>query len=103
MALEQYNKAIELDSKYLRAYINRGRVYAILNRWNEAFADYNEAIGVLGDVNPETYLGRGLIRSELGDKLGAINDLQQAQRGFFEQKDLEGQEKATNFLQQIQE
>ena len=38
-ALDAYNKAIELDPKVAKTYINRGRLYYYLGNYNQAIAD----------------------------------------------------------------
>ena len=102
-ALKYYAKAIALDENYRRAYINRARVYAIQGNWNKAKADYDVAIEELKDSNPHTYLSRGLVHSELGQQLEAIDDITQAQMLFQKQGNAEGLQQATKFLQQIQQ
>lgn len=102
-ALEKYNQAIAIRSDYRRAYINRGRIYAIQGKWTKAKADYDEAINKLNDDRAETYLSRGLVLSELGDKRGAVEDIELAQKKFSTRKDQDGYEQATEFLQQIQQ
>jgi tetratricopeptide (TPR) repeat protein len=42
-ALSDFNKAIELDLKYVYAYYNRGDVYKALGKYTQAIADYNKA------------------------------------------------------------
>ena len=102
-ALKHYTKAIALDENYRRAYLNRARVYAIQGSWNKAKADYDVAIEELNDSNPHIYLSRGLVHSELGQQLEAINDITQAQTLFSEQGDTKGLQQARDFLQQIQQ
>ncbi len=43
-ALDAYNKAIELDPKVAKSYINRGRIYYYLGNYNQAIADYDKVI-----------------------------------------------------------
>ena len=102
-ALKYYTEAIDLDKNYRRAYINRARVYAIKGNWNKAKADYDIAIDELKDNNPQTYLSRGLVHSELGLQPEAINDITRAQTLFREREDTEGLQQARDFLQQIQQ
>lgn len=43
-ALDDVNLILQRDSKYARAYAERGAIYALMGRMNEAFADYASAI-----------------------------------------------------------
>ena len=43
-AIADYTKAIEIDPKYVFAYLNRGLAYQDLKMYKEAIADYTEAI-----------------------------------------------------------
>jgi tetratricopeptide (TPR) repeat protein len=51
-AIEDLNKAIELDPKYYAAYSDRGVVFAEKNQDDLALADFNKAI----DLNPQYYM-----------------------------------------------
>ena len=102
-ALEKYDQAIALNNDYRRAYLNRARVYAILGRWSEAEADYDWAIDTLNASNAETYLSRGLVRSELNNIPGAVTDIQKAKMLFLEAGDNDGSQQAEDFLQQVQQ
>ena len=58
-AIADYNKAIEIDPKYVDAYIGRGKAYSS-ERFDDAraMADYNKAIE-LDPKNARAYLARG--------------------------------------------
>jgi len=43
-ALEDFNRAIELDPQYKWAIANRGRTYCLMERYEEALQDFNRAI-----------------------------------------------------------
>ena len=43
-AIEDLNKAIELDPKYAYAYCNRSRAYFMLKNYHQALEDANKAI-----------------------------------------------------------
>lgn len=76
-ALEQYNKAIELDPKYIAAYNNRGNVRDDLSDKQGAIEDYNKAL----ELNPKyalAYYNRARIRSDLGEKKIALQDYNQS-------------------------
>jgi len=59
-AIEEYNKAIELDPKYVQAYSNRGVAYGYLGENDKALADFNAAIKLSpGSARP--YYNRAVI------------------------------------------
>ncbi|MBD2353620.1 tetratricopeptide repeat protein [Tolypothrix sp. FACHB-123] len=76
-ALEQYNKAIELNPRYIAAYNNRGNVRDDLGDKQGAIEDYNKSI----EINPKyalAYYNRARIRSDLGEKQNALQDYNQS-------------------------
>ncbi|MBD2337483.1 serine protease [Calothrix sp. FACHB-156] len=52
LALDAYNKAIDLNPHFAQAYYNRGNLYYNRQKWELALADYNKAI----DINPQYVL-----------------------------------------------
>jgi len=57
-AIQNHNKAIELNPRYADAYSNRGNSYYMKGDYDQAFVDYNKAIA----LNPQlahAYLNRG--------------------------------------------
>jgi tetratricopeptide (TPR) repeat protein len=78
-ALVNYNKAIELDPKYVIAYHDRGWLkHDKLNDVAGALTDYNKAI----ELDPEfanAYHCRGQLRAEkIKDKTAAIQDFRRS-------------------------
>ncbi len=74
-ALEEYNKAIEIEPLESEYYTNRGATYARLGKLNEALSDLNKAI----EINPQfanAYLNRSVINSQLNNVDGAISDIE---------------------------
>ena len=58
-AINLYNKALELNNRYLKAYYNRGLAYACLQDYTEAIKDFDKVI----ELNPyfaEAYHIRGM-------------------------------------------
>ena len=58
LALDDYNKAIELNPNHANAYVNRGVLYKDLQKYDLALSDYSKAI----DINPNdanAYYNRG--------------------------------------------
>ena len=76
-AVQDYNKAIELDSNYVAAYNKRGIVKGNLGDYHGAIQDYNKAI----EFNPnyaDAYNNRGNSKRGLGDTRGAMQDYNKA-------------------------
>ncbi|MDR1346049.1 MAG: tetratricopeptide repeat protein [Bacteroidales bacterium] len=72
-AIEDYNKAIELNPDDANAYNNRGNAYALKCDYDKAIEDYNKSI----ELEPglaEVYNNRGNIYAEKGDYDHAIED-----------------------------
>ena len=72
-----YNKAIEIDSNYAKAYNNRGNLKKDLKDYTGAISDYNKAI----ELNPkgkDAYRGRGIVKYHLGQKESGCLDFSKA-------------------------
>jgi tetratricopeptide (TPR) repeat protein len=86
-ALNAFNKAIELDPKVAKAYVNRGRVYYYLGNHNQEIADYDKAIK-LNPKNIYAYVNRGGAYVKLCNHKQAIADWKIAARlGLKEAQD----------------
>ncbi|CAO5021163.1 UDP-N-acetylglucosamine--peptide N-acetylglucosaminyltransferase SPINDLY [Microcystis aeruginosa] len=60
LALDDYNKAIELNPNFAMAYNNRGNIYSDQKKYDLALSDYDKAI----EINPnyaEAYVNRGVL------------------------------------------
>jgi tetratricopeptide (TPR) repeat protein len=77
--LENFDKAIHLDSGYVEAYYNRGIIYSYFEEYEKSMADFNKVI-VLHPEDTEAYVSRALVRSWLGDREGELADLKVAAR-----------------------
>jgi len=76
-AMQDYNKAIDLDPEYKIAYFGRGTAKVKLKDYSGAIKDYNKAI----DLDPEfknAYYGRGIAKYRLKDINGACLDWSKA-------------------------
>ena len=76
-ALEDYNKAIEINPKLAKAFYNRGSVKYNLGDKQGAIQDFNKAI----EINPkfaEAFNNRGNAKYDIGDKEGACLDWSKA-------------------------
>ena len=73
-AMDDFSKAIEIDSNYANAYYLRGSAKYGLCDYQGALDDCNKAI----DINPKHYLcyqKRGESKQKLGDKIGSNEDI----------------------------
>jgi Flp pilus assembly protein TadD, contains TPR repeats len=77
IALEFYNKAINLDDKEASFYNNRALAYYTLGDNDSAYQDMSEAIK-LDNLEAEYYLGRGYILVTRKQKASAIGDFSRA-------------------------
>lgn len=75
--IKYFTKAIELNPKSAIAYIYRGEVYRIIDRYDLAIEDYSKAIE-LEPGNADYYSCRGYWYSKSGNYELAINDLSKA-------------------------
>jgi tetratricopeptide (TPR) repeat protein len=78
-AIEDYSRAIQLDSGYAIAYNNRGLAYTRNEAHAAALVDFDTAIA----LNPTAaipYNNRGLVRKQMNDLDGALHDYGEALR-----------------------
>jgi len=76
-AIEDFNRAIEINPLYAEAYNNRGNAYTDLDHHKKAIEDFNRAI----DIKPSfagTYGNRGNAYIALGNTEQAIEDFSRA-------------------------
>jgi tetratricopeptide (TPR) repeat protein len=77
-AIQELNKAIQLNSRYTVAYFTRAITYEQLQEFRQSLSDYNQAI----TLNPQffqAYNNRGnLKKDKLNDSQGALADFNQA-------------------------
>jgi tetratricopeptide (TPR) repeat protein/S1-C subfamily serine protease len=77
LALDDYNKAIELNPNHANAYNNRGNLYQDKKKYELALDDYNKAI----DINPNfaiLYYNRGNLYKDLQKYDLALSDYSKA-------------------------
>ncbi|RZQ65672.1 tetratricopeptide repeat protein [Amycolatopsis suaedae] len=73
-AVAEYTAVLADDPHHMHYLVDRGTLYRRLGRHDEAMADYTAA-GRAGPPSPEPYYNRALVRLDLGDNAGAIEDL----------------------------
>lgn len=73
-ALKDFGIAIQLDPKFLDAYINRGTAKSYLKDTAGALSDYNKAL-MFNNLNPEPYLKRGMLYLRMEKQDSALADL----------------------------
>lgn len=76
-AVEDYNRALELDATYAPSYYNRGICLIKLGDKEKAFADFNKAIE-MNTKYVSAYINRGEYYLEKGDKEKALADFNTA-------------------------
>ena len=76
-AIEAFDKAIKLDSKYATAYYKRGLAKANLEKHKDAIKDFDKAIE-LNSTDANAYYNRARAKIELADNAGAIVDFTKA-------------------------
>ncbi len=65
-AIEQYSRAVELDTKYAEAYMNRGGLWSEVGEYEKAVEDYTRVI----EIDPsraDAFLQRGLAYIDMGE------------------------------------
>jgi serine/threonine protein kinase len=78
-ALDNYNKAIELNPKYADAYRNRGTLkFGQFDDLDGALADYSKAIELDPQCDSSDYNNRGMVKENLNDISGALADYSKA-------------------------
>jgi tetratricopeptide (TPR) repeat protein len=76
-AIDDFTKALALDSTYEAAYNNRGIIEEMQGNAQAAIGDYNRAIA-LNPQYAEAYYNRGKAKVNLNDDVGAIADYNKA-------------------------
>jgi tetratricopeptide (TPR) repeat protein len=77
LALEDFNKVINLNSNSYEAFLNRGNIYIKEKKYDEAINNYKQAL-VLKPDYALAYYNKGLAEYDLGNKDAACTDLKQA-------------------------
>ena len=76
-AIKNFTQAINLQTTFADAYINRGRIYTLQKEINLAVADFNQAV-MFDPLNAEIYYWRSQAWKEKGDAYNLSEDLKLA-------------------------
>ncbi len=77
LALEDYNRAVQLFAEYPPAYNNRGNLLVALGQPNEAIKDFDRAV-LLAPGYAAAYSNRANARMRLGQQAEAVRDFSKA-------------------------
>jgi tetratricopeptide (TPR) repeat protein len=81
-AIADFNKALELNPKYIYAYRDRGFAYMDKGDWDAAIADYDTTIQSWERVDPNVYVGLGNAYFMKGDLDRAVDTYNRAIERF---------------------
>ena len=99
-AIEDFDRAIELAPNSADAYNGRGNVNAMAGNPTQSIRDFNRAIRC--DRNfADAYYNRAIGRNDLGDRVGAKVDFQQAAKLFQQQQDVGGYQQAREWIMRL--
>lgn len=105
-AIEAYTQALNLSptpaNRAANLYYNRGVEYARNNNFDQAFADYNEAIR-LDSALADAYFNRANIAARRGDRSAAIKDYRTAARLYQQQNSPELQRTAQDAIRALEQ
>lgn len=76
-AIQQLDRAIELNPSYANSYFNRGELYFETGDYEQAIDDYSKAIEITPD-DPQYYNSRAHSRFMIEDHLAALEDYETA-------------------------
>ncbi len=78
-AADEYTRVLEINPRYLDAYVNRGVIYARLGQFRKAVQDFSQAIEIDHRATA-AYYNRALAYGEMGEMELATKDMEAAQR-----------------------
>ena len=77
--MADFNKTIELDPKFVKAYYSRASVFVSQEKYTDALPDLDKTVE-LDPTTPNALTLRGQIRAQTGNKKGACEDFNQAKQ-----------------------
>jgi tetratricopeptide (TPR) repeat protein len=87
-AIKNFSQAIDMQTTFADAYINRGKIYTLQNNLNKALADFNQAV-MFDPLNAEVYYWRAQAWKAKKDHYNTTEDLKLACEMGFESACLE--------------
>ncbi len=103
--IDSLTQAIRTNPKSADLFFQRGQIRQSLSRMEDqriAIEDYTQAIQ-LEFTLAKAYFNRGFLRSELGEKRQAVEDLRMAAKCYFDQGDMENYDEAKRLSEQVHE
>ncbi len=76
-AIEDFTRAIDMNTKDTRVYTNRGLAHRMLKQYDLALADFNKSLE-LNPLWPDTFYGRSLTHYDMGNIQAALEDCDKA-------------------------
>jgi tetratricopeptide (TPR) repeat protein len=99
-AVADFSKSIEIDPSGSGAYFDRGLEYMVEKQYQKAVDDFTVSIKNNNDITV-CYKFRGQALSELGDRDGAIADLEKAADLYARDKDLFGSKQVAKLISRV--
>ena len=75
--IENYNRALELNSEYEEAYFNRANAFASQGQYDQAILDYSKTLEIFPQ-DSDSYFNRGYAYFLKGDEKKALEDYKKA-------------------------
>jgi tetratricopeptide (TPR) repeat protein len=101
-AISDCDRAIQLNITNAVHYSSRSSAYYQLKRYPDALRDRNTAISLDRNL-PQAYYYGGLIKTAMGDKRGAIIDLQAAAKLYLDRKDTQKYQQTLKKIAELQQ
>ncbi|MBX9686273.1 MAG: tetratricopeptide repeat protein [Candidatus Obscuribacterales bacterium] len=99
-AIIDFGKSIELDPSASTAYADRGLEYIVHKRYQDAIADFSNSIERGQDL-AVCFKFRGQSKNYIGDKKGAVADLEKAAQLYKNQNDLFGSRQVEKMIVEL--
>ena len=96
-----YQRAIDLEERYVLALNGLGELYSSQSRWNEALIVYEQAVDIESSYT-DAQLGRGQALWQLGQDREAIQVLNVAIEQLIDREDIWRAISVSNLIQQIE-
>lgn len=78
LALDDYNAAMQLMPELPEAYVSRGNLLYLADKFDAAIGDYDKALDLMLGRSHIAFYNRGLVNERRGDRTAALADFRQA-------------------------